>query len=108
MATLGRGSHRSLAGMNSATVRERNRSAVFEAIRHYAPISRKALAIHSGLNPATVTHIVDELLSAGVSWRKYEGDNQWVNPLRQVQHDWSSQPIRTTGFPACGLRNSPQ
>src|SRR5579859_5265748 len=62
----GRGSHRSLLGMNSATIRASNRSAVFEAIRHYAPISRKALAEHSGLNPATVTHIVDELLAAGL------------------------------------------
>jgi predicted NBD/HSP70 family sugar kinase len=66
MAQLGRGSHRPLIGINSATVGERNRSAVFEAIRHYAPISRKALADHSGLNPATVTHIVDDLLAAGL------------------------------------------
>lgn len=66
MAQLGNGSHRSLAGMNGVTVRESNRSAVFEAIRHYAPISRKALAAHSGLNPATVTHIVDDLLGAGL------------------------------------------
>jgi N-acetylglucosamine repressor len=66
MANVGRGSHRPLLGINSATVGERNRSAVFEAIRHYAPISRKALANHSGLNPATVTHIVDDLLAAGL------------------------------------------
>ncbi len=64
MAQVGRGSHRPLVGMNSATIRQQNRSAVFEAIRHYAPISRKMLAGHTGLNPATVTHIVDELLAA--------------------------------------------
>lgn len=59
-----RASHRTLSGMNSATIRASNRSAIFEAIRHYAPISRKALAEQSGLNPATVTHIVDDLLAA--------------------------------------------
>jgi predicted NBD/HSP70 family sugar kinase len=64
VARPGSGSHRSLIGMNSATIRASNRSAVFEAIRHYAPISRKALAAQSGLNPATVTHIVDDLLAA--------------------------------------------
>src|SRR5689334_8636704 len=66
MAQLGRGSHRPLTGINSATVGDRNRSAVFEAIRHYAPISRKVLADQIGLNPATVTHIIDDLLAAGL------------------------------------------
>jgi len=37
--------------MNSGTIRASNRSAIFEAIRHYAPISRKVLAANSGLNP---------------------------------------------------------
>jgi N-acetylglucosamine repressor len=64
MSQVGRGSHRPLVGMNSVTVRQQNRSTVFEAIRHYAPISRKVLASHTGLNPATVTHIVDDLLGA--------------------------------------------
>ena len=66
MAQVGRGSHRPLIGMNSATIRQQNRSAVFEAIRHYAPISRKVLARHTGLNPATVTHIVDDLIAANL------------------------------------------
>lgn len=66
VARPGSGSHRPLLGINSAMMRINNRSAVFEAIRHYAPISRKALAQHSGLNPATVTHIVDDLLDAGL------------------------------------------
>jgi phospholipase C len=36
----------------------------------------------------------DELLAANVSWRRYEGINQWVQPLRQVQHDWTDPRIR--------------
>ncbi len=92
MATLGRGSHRSLAGMNSATVRERNRSAVFEAIRHYAPISRKALAIHSGLNPATVTHIVDQLLSAGLVVEAGDTTTEAINHHAEVRRSVGRKP----------------
>jgi phospholipase C len=43
----------------------------------------------------TFRTLPDELLNAGVTWRKYQGDNQWVNPFRQVQHDWRSQQIRS-------------
>jgi len=37
----------------------------------------------------------DELLSHGVTWRKYQGGNSWVQPLRQIQHDWRRQVIRS-------------
>ena len=44
-------------------------------------------------NPSYRT-LPDELLAAGVTWRKYEGENQWVRPLRQIQHDWTNPKVR--------------
>ncbi|MFN2545064.1 MAG: phospholipase C [Actinomycetota bacterium] len=45
------------------------------------------------------TTLPDELLAANVTWRKYEGKNQWVRPLAQVQHDWRDPKIRRRILP---------
>jgi len=36
----------------------------------------------------------DELIAGGVSWRKYQGANTWVQPLREVKHDWTDPQVR--------------
>lgn len=51
-------------GANHTLVRRSNRAMIFRAIRALGPIPRAELARRSHLNPATVTHIVDELLAA--------------------------------------------
>lgn len=56
----------SFSGANHQSVRRSNRAAIFRALHALAPIARVDLARQSGLNPATVTHIVDELLASGL------------------------------------------
>lgn len=51
-------------GANHQTVKLRNRATVFRAIRDLGPIARIDLARQTGLNAATVTNIVEELLAA--------------------------------------------
>ena len=53
-------------GTNHQSVRQGNRAAIFRAIRALGPIARVDLARQSGLNPGTVTNIVDELIAAGL------------------------------------------
>ncbi len=53
-------------GVNHSSVRQGNRAAIFRAIRAFGPIARIDLARQSGLNPGTVTNIVDELIEAGL------------------------------------------
>lgn len=53
-------------GVNHSGVRQGNRAAIFRAIRALGPIARIDLARQSGLNPGTVTNIVDELIAAGL------------------------------------------
>ena len=45
--------------------KDRNATLLFDLVRRLAPISRAALAKTSGLSPATVTVLVDELLQGG-------------------------------------------
>jgi phospholipase C len=51
------------------------------------------------IQSAGFTTLPDELLDANVKWRKYEGINQWVQPLRQVKHDWTDPRIRRRILP---------
>jgi N-acetylglucosamine repressor len=51
-------------GINHRAVKLRNRATVFRIVRDVGPISRIDLARQTGLNAATVTNIVDELLAA--------------------------------------------
>jgi len=53
------------SGRNLADVRLINRGVIFRSIRDANAISRAELAKNSGLNPATVTHIVRELIDQG-------------------------------------------
>ena len=51
-------------------IKDRNETLLFNLVRKLAPISRADLARHSGLSPATVTVLMEELL-----------DNQWIREL---------------------------
>ncbi|MGI8916792.1 MAG: ROK family protein [Chloroflexota bacterium] len=51
-------------GINHRAVKLRNRSTVFRIVRDVGPISRIDLARQTGLNAATVTNIIEELLAA--------------------------------------------
>jgi N-acetylglucosamine repressor len=53
-------------GRNLVDVKLGNRAVVFRTIRDARGISRSELARTTGLNPATVTHIVRELLAQGI------------------------------------------
>lgn len=55
------------SGSNHQSVRQSNRAVVFRAIHALGPIARIELARQTGLNPGTVTHIVEELLSSGLA-----------------------------------------
>lgn len=56
----------SFSGANHQSVRRSNRAAIFRALHALAPIARVDLARQSGLNPGTVTNIIDELLQSGL------------------------------------------
>ena len=56
----------SSSGRNLADVKLINRGVIFRTIRDANFISRAELAKKSGLNPATVTHIVRELIDQGL------------------------------------------
>ncbi|MHB8645437.1 MAG: ROK family protein [Thermomicrobiales bacterium] len=51
-------------GANHRIVKQRNRAMIFQAIRALGPVARADLARRTGLNAATITNIVDELLAA--------------------------------------------
>jgi N-acetylglucosamine repressor len=53
-------------GHNLKDVKLANRTVVFRTIREASLISRAELAKHTGLNPATLTHITRELLEQGL------------------------------------------
>ncbi len=55
-----------LTGKNLNDVRFANRALIFRSIREARLISRAMLAKETGLNPATVTHIVRELVQLGL------------------------------------------
>jgi len=54
------------AGHNQRSVRQSNRATIFRALHALGPIARVELARRSGLNPGTVTNIIDELLRSGL------------------------------------------
>jgi glucokinase-like ROK family protein len=60
------GPARDTTGRNLSDIRLINRAVIFRTIRDAGMISRADLARSSGLNPATVTHIVRELLHQGL------------------------------------------
>lgn len=55
------------SGANHQSVSRSNRSVIFRALHAMAPISRIELARESGLNPGTVTNIVEELIASGLA-----------------------------------------
>ena len=77
--------------VDHATMRDMNLALVLEAVRVNAPLSRAALATMTGLNKATVSSLVRELLRAG-----------WV---REVGTDSSSSDV---GRPRINLKLNPE
>lgn len=59
-------SPRDQRGRNMKDLRLINQAVIFQAIHRAGTVSRTELARASGLNPATVTHIVRELIERGV------------------------------------------
>lgn len=53
------------ASINSGAMKESNRRLVLQTIRAQQRISRRDLAVHTGLTPASVTNLVKELLAEG-------------------------------------------
>lgn len=53
-------------GMNLPQVKRKNRSSILSCINEQGSISRKDIAQHTGLTPATVTQLCAELLSEGL------------------------------------------
>lgn len=52
-----------LQNMNNENMKKFNTTIVLEAIRRYEPVSRKELAIRTGLTSSSITNIVNRLLS---------------------------------------------
>jgi len=73
----------SFSGANHQSVRRSNRAAIFRALHALAPIARVDLARQSGLNPGTVTNIIDELLESGLV-RETERSTGASSPRRKV------------------------
>lgn len=55
-----------LRGYNSGGVRSHNRSLVLRILRGRGPISRRQISALTGLQPATITNLVDGLLEEGL------------------------------------------
>ncbi|TDE11180.1 ROK family transcriptional regulator [Jiangella asiatica] len=55
------------AGANHRSVKQGNRAVIFRAIHALGPIARIDLARRTGLNPGTVSNIVDELIESGLA-----------------------------------------
>ncbi len=77
--------------VDHATMRDMNLALILDAVRDYAPLSRAALASLTGLNKATVSSLVRDLLRAG-----------WV---REVGTDNSSSDV---GRPRINLEPDPE
>jgi predicted NBD/HSP70 family sugar kinase len=55
-----------VAGSNAALLKRQNRAAVLRGILGAGPLSRRALCRGTGLTASTITHIVGELIAAGL------------------------------------------
>ena len=77
--------------VDHATMRDMNQALIFDTVRVNAPLSRAALASLTGLNKATVSSLVKELLRAG-----------WV---REVGTDSSASDV---GRPGINLEPNPE
>jgi predicted NBD/HSP70 family sugar kinase len=55
-----------VAGSNAALLKRQNRAAVLRGILSAGPVSRRALCRRTGLTASTITHIVGELIAAGL------------------------------------------
>ncbi|MDX1418010.1 MAG: MarR family transcriptional regulator, partial [Candidatus Promineifilaceae bacterium] len=76
--------------VDHATMRDMNLSLILDTLRIYAPLSRAALAARTGLNKATVSSLVRDLLRA-----------DWV---REVGYDPAAADV---GRPAINLEPNP-
>jgi glucokinase-like ROK family protein len=77
--------------IDHATMRDMNLTLILNSIRDHAPLSRVSLSVVTGLNKATVSNLVRDLLNAG-----------WV---REIGSDSS---ITEVGRPAINLEPNPE
>ncbi|MGW0228157.1 ROK family protein [Actinopolymorpha singaporensis] len=85
------------SGANHRSVKQSNRAAIFRAIHRMGPIARVDLARETGLNPATVSHIVEELIASGLA-----SETGVRSPQRAGRRPISLEINPTAGF-AVGL-----
>jgi N-acetylglucosamine repressor len=79
---------RGYAGANQLSLRRGNRSVILRAVWTLKRISRIELASKTGLHPATITHIVDELVSEGLlkeSKESVNSENLIGRPAQQLE-----------------------
>jgi len=50
-------------GLNVSAIKQNNRSLILKLLRDKGPLSRKDMAVYSGLTPAAVTNIVNEMIN---------------------------------------------
>src|SRR5688500_11628336 len=55
-----------VVGSNASLLKRQNRAAVLRGILGSGPLSRRALCRKTGLTASTITHIVGELIAAGL------------------------------------------
>ncbi len=53
-------------GLNVSSIKLRNRSLILRLLRDQGPLSRREMALLSGLTPAAVTNLVNEMIDQGL------------------------------------------
>ncbi|MGC9322240.1 MAG: winged helix-turn-helix transcriptional regulator, partial [Kosmotogaceae bacterium] len=53
-------------GLNVSSIKLRNRSLILRLLRDQGPLSRREMALLSGLTPAAVTNLVNEMIDQGI------------------------------------------
>lgn len=86
-------------GKNSSTMLQDNRNLILQLIREYGEISRKQLAEISGLQQATVTIIMKELLNQGLVKENgmIDGGNGRRVKSFSMEEDFYTVVVRLTG-----------
>lgn len=90
------------SGANHQSVSRSNRSVIFRALHAMAPISRIELARESGLNPGTVTNIVEELITSGLV-QETERSESGTETARRVGRRRIQLEVRANSRYAIGI-----
>ena len=68
--------------IDHATMRDMNLTLILSTLRQHAPLSRSQLAAHTGLNKATVSSIVKELLASELVYELGSTNGTFVNEIK--------------------------